>query len=171
MWKYNYYPTTSIRDFERLVVATAAGNFDSNPSYKLIWKKYEKEDDAEVKTISCILRKYTSKKDHSYHLTITMRKFADALSNHQVKCFPEGGKLHFERITPHKWYQKSETYKYAVTFGGWTRAIGPSTARDVLNNLKLYDQFPNYQSFIDGNEAFYSIIQEFEGPLRRLKDE
>lgn len=58
-----------------------------------------------------------------------------------------------------------------MVFGGWTRSIGPQTAREILTSLELYDQYADYQSFIDGQEPYYSLIQEFEVPLRRLKDE
>lgn len=169
LWLYNYYPVASIKEFEKLVVATAAGSLKQR--YEFVWKKYKNEDDPEVKTIAHILRKNTVKKDHTYHISITVRKFVDTLQKHSVSYSIDGGKIHFERKISHRFFQKPECYKYTVTFGGWTRTIGASTARDLLNNLHLYDQFPSYQSFVDGNEAFYSYIQEFEGPLRRLKDE
>lgn len=169
LWLFNYYPAAPIHEFEKLVVATAANSLPNQ--YEYIWKKHAKDNDPLIETISHILRRIISRKDHRYHLKVTTRKFVDALLNHNVKVEVSSGKLHFERYIPRQWFKKAEVYRYAIPFGGWTRCIGASTARDVLNHLRLYDQFPNYQTFIDGNEAFYSFIQEFEGPFRRLKDE
>lgn len=166
---YNYLPNAPVREYEKLVVATAANELPEK--YDNYWKKYRKCDDPEIQTISHFLRKHTAKKDHSYHLDITARDMKDALEKHDVKCFVENGKIHFERTLPKRWFKDAEVLRYAVNFGGWTRCFGASTVRDILSNLQLYDQISDYQSFINGNELFYSLIQNFEGPLRRLKDE
>ena len=166
---YNYYPCAPVRDFEHLVVSVAANTLSDK--YAHIWKKYKKSDDPEIKTIAHFLRKATKKKDHSYHLKITARDMVYALEKYDVKSTVVGGKIHFERTIPGGLFRAPEIKRFAVNFGGWTRCIGPSTARDLLTGLGLYDQFPDYQSFIDGNEPFYSLIQDFEEPLRRLKDE
>ena len=169
LWIYGYYPSVGVNEFEKLVVAVAANKLSS--SFPFLWKKTEKEQDREVKTISSFLRKSVKKKDHTFHLTITMNTFVEALQVNSVKCFVDKGKLHFERTIKQKWPHKPKVLKYAAPFGGWTRAIGAATAREALEKLELYDQFPSYQSFVNGDETFYSYIAQFEGPLRRLKDE
>lgn len=169
LYLYNYLPNASVKEYEKLVVATAANQIPEK--YAEYWKKYKKFDDPEIKTIAHFLRKNTKKKDHSYHLTITHRDMRDALEKHNVKWHIENGKIHYEREIPAKWFRPAEIKKYAVNFGGWTRSLGPSTARDILTNLGLYAQIPDYQAFINGDELFYSLIQDFEGPFRRLKDE
>lgn len=166
---YNYLPNAPVKEYEKLVVATAANELPKQ--YEKYWKKYRKFDDPEVKTIAHFLRKNTTKKDHSYHLDITARDMKDALENYGVKCFVGNGKIHFERTLPKKWFKDAEVLRFATNFGGWTRSFGASTAREILSSLQLYDQIPDYQAFINGNELFYSLIQNFEGPLRRLKDE
>ncbi len=95
----------------------------------------------------------------------------NALNNYGVKCSIENGKIHFERTVPRKWFKEAEVLRYAVPFGGLTRSFGASTVRDILTRLNLYEQIPDYQTFINGDELFYTLIQDFEGPLRRLKDE
>lgn len=166
---YNYLPNVPVKEFEKMVVAVAANELPIK--YRYIWKKYYKHEDPEVKTISHFLRKSTKKKDNSYHMDITMRDMVSALQNCGVECTPDGVKIHFKRDMPKKLFKPKESKQYTASFKGWTRTVGASTARDILTNLNLYDQFPDYQSFIDGNSAFYNLIEKFEEPLRRLKDE
>lgn len=165
---YNYYPTASVKEFEKLVVATAANTL--NTVFAKIWRKYKNTHDKEIKTIAHFLRRNTKRKDHTYHIKITMREMDTALTQHGTVSHVDGGKIHFERIIQAKWFRPKETVRYAVNFGGWTRSIGGSTARDILTNLKLYDQFPDYQTFINGEQSLYGYIQDFELPLLRLKD-
>ncbi len=166
---YGRYPNCSVRDYERLVVAVAANELPLK--YRDVWKKFEKLEDPEIKTISYLLRRMTKKKDHSYHLTITAKEMVLSLEKYGVSHSVENGKIHYRRTIPAKLFRPEKSLKYSMNFGGWTRSIGPQTARDILTSLELYDQFSDYQSFIDGQEPYYSLIQEFEIPLRRLKDE
>lgn len=168
LWLYKFFPNVKVREFERLVVAVAANTLEKD--FNHYWRKADKTD-REIKTIARFLRKAVKKKDHSYHITITMKTFVDALSNNGVQYDLDKGKIHFTRTLPAKWFHKETVLKYATVFGGWTRCVGASTAREILENLELYDQFPSYSSFINGEEAFYSYIAEFERPLRNLKDE
>ena len=166
---YGYLPNAPVKEFEKLVLAVAANSLEDK--FRDIWKKYDKMDDPEVRTIAHFLRKNTKKKDHSYHLKITIKDMVNALEKYGVTWTHDNGKIHFERVIQSKWFRKREELHYTMQFGGWTRSIGPQTAREILQHLHLYDQIPNYQSLIDGNELFYSLIEDFELPLRRLKDE
>ncbi len=170
LYLYGYYPNCRVKDFERLVVAVASNSLSK--SYRFYWKKAIKNcsDDCEVRTISLLLKKMTKKKDHSYHLQITTKDMVQALEQYGTICEVENGKLHFQRVIENN-SPEVKKCNYTIVFHGWTRCVGAGVARDILTNLSLYDQFPNYQSFIDGQEPYYSLIQQFEGPLRRLKDE
>ena len=48
--------------------------------------------------------------------------------------------------------------------------MGADTARKILSSLDLYSEFASYRDFIEGKEAMYQLVDEFSGPLRRLKD-
>lgn len=167
-----YYPCCSVKRYEKLVVAIASNTLSSlNPySSKRRNNEFKNIEDKEVKLISLLLKKMTKKKNHSYHLQITTKDMVQSLEQYGTTCDVENGKLHFQRIMDDDSLDRKE-YNYTIVFHGWTRCIGPGAARDILTNLSLYDQFANYQSFIDGEEPYYSLIQQFEGPLRRLKDE
>ena len=41
----------------------------------------------------------------------------------------------------------------------------------VKQKLKLYEEYPDYQDFLEGKEPMYQMVEQFEVPLRRLKDE
>ena len=172
LYLYGYYPSCSVKRYEKLIVAIASNNLSSiNPYPKKRGKKeFKNIEDREVKIISMRLKKMTKRKDHSYHLQISTKDMVQALEQYGTTCDVENGKLHFQRVIDDN-SSEGKKYNYTIIFHGWTRCIGAGVARDILTNLSLYDQFPNYQSFIDGQEPYYSLIQQFEAPLRRLKDE
>ena len=167
--QYGFYPNCTVKEFEKMVVAVAANTLPTK--FDNIWKKYKKFEDPEVKTIAHMLRRMTKKKDHSYHLDISFSDMAKALEKFGVTPEVYGGKIHFQRTVYKGFFKKEKLLKFSIVFGGWTRCLGAQRARDILTNLELYDQFPDYQTFIDGQEPYYTLIQNFEGPLRRLKDE
>ena len=166
---YGYYPNSTKKSFEKLVVAVAANELPE--LLRELWRKFKDKEDAEVKAISYLLRRMTKKKDHSYHLTITMKDMDQALQNYGVSSSISSGKIHFTRTFPRHFWGQRQSLKYTMVFGGWTRSIGAQKAKEILTNLELYEQFPDYQSFIDGQEPLYRLIEDFEEPLRRLKDE
>lgn len=179
---YGYYPKAAAKEFEKLVVAIAANELEKN--YHKQWKAVEPryKTDANNNTDQCVrviyrlLKKMTQKKDNSYHIDMTARDLIDAINSIPL-CSAEvdGTKIKLSRRINRKafgflpWTNKTEL-NYSIPFGGYTRTIGAGTARDVLNNLDLYDQYPDYASFASGSDPRYMLIQQFEGPLRRLKD-
>ncbi len=166
---YGYLPYEPVREFERLVVSVAANRLSSD--FSKDWKKFKKHDDCTIETIAFILKRFVKKKDHTYHIQISAKDFCAALGQFDVTYSEDNSKLHFSRVVSVNIWGKKREAKYSIPFNGWTRVIGPKVARDVLENLKLYDQLASYADFIEGAELFYSLIDEFEVPLRRLKDE
>lgn len=83
----------------------------------------------------------------------------------------ENGKIHLRREVKRPWPFKPETINYSIGFAGWSRSVGAKTAREVLQKLKLYEEYPDYQDFLEGKEPMYQMVEQFEVPLRRLKDE
>lgn len=162
-------PVAPVDEYEKLVVAVAANSLSEE--YPDVWSKYDTKEDREVHVISNLLRKMVSKKDNTYHIDITAREFCRALEELGVVCVASGGKIHFTYIPQSKWDVYCDEKNYAIPFGGWTRVIGPQTARETMQQLGLYQQLPSYQSLLDGASPMYQLVQQFEVPLRRLKDE
>lgn len=166
---YGYMPQASTKEFEKLVLAVAANELDSK--YATAWKKFKKDPDQEVKTLTYLLRRMVKKKDHSYHVSPTMKEFASALTGAGVSVRQENGKLHMRREIKRGWLFGVETAQYSIPFAGWSRTVGPKTAREALQKLQIYEQYPDYRDFLEGKEPMYHLVEQFEVPLRRLKDE
>lgn len=169
LYLYGYIPKSPEKDFEKLVIDVAANKID-----RRILKKFMTDRmiaDKEIYAIAYMLRRMVKKKDASYHISTTAKEFCEALKTAGVETELDNAKLKFSRKIKKSFPFKDEVVYYSVNFGGWSRTIGPKTARDTLQSLKLYDQYPSYRDFINGSEPLYQMIQQFEGPLRRLKDE
>ena len=176
---YGYCPAVPQREFEQLVVATAANQLETK--YDKQWKGVPKQyravkTDHSVQVISKLLNKMVRKKDNSFHLDITARALIEAINKVPgCSAVVEGRKIKLQRKMAEKriwiWVQQeAKEYSYAIPYKGDTRTVGAETARKVLDRLHLYDQYPSYSSFIEGEDPRYMLIQQFEGPLRRLKD-
>ena len=151
------------------MVAIAANELEKN--YHKQWKAVEPryKTDANNNTDQCVrviyrlLKKMTQKKDNSYHIDMTARDLIDAINSIPL-CSAEvdGTKIKLSRRINKKafgflpWTNKTEL-NYSIPFGGYTRTIGAGTARDVLNNLDLYDQYPDYASFASGSDPRYML--------------
>ncbi len=166
---YGYYPIATKKEFENLVLHVADGSVEYH--YRGIYKKYRKFDDAVILTIAHLLRTMTKKKDNGYHAAPTMREFCAALEAHGVIYRVENSKVKFTYTIPGRWFMfSSKQNHFSIPFHGWTRTVGAKTAREALQELDLYDQFPSYQHMLEGSESLYELVDEFKEPLRRLKD-
>lgn len=169
LYLYGYNPTAPQKMFEKLVLSVAEDNL--HIVYRSYYRKFKKEDDWKIRVISFALKKMVTKKDNSYHVSLTMKGFCTALEKLGVKYTMENGKVRFSYKMPGKWnIIKVGEKKYTIPFNGWTRTVGARTARDVLDNLGLYEQFPTYKDMINGSDPLYSLVDNFKEPLRRLKD-
>ena len=88
---YGYYPTASKRKFEKLVLHVADGTIES--AYAGVYKKFKKQEDPVIRTLSYLLRNMTAKKDNTYHAAPTMKEFCAALEKCGVECKHENGKI------------------------------------------------------------------------------
>ena len=164
---FNYYPTANITDFENLVIAVADNSLSKKYAY--VWKKFKKDSDPEVKTISYLLRRMVTPKCTSFHVDITMREFIYVLEKQGVECENTGTKIKMTRISKKLIFPIK--YSYTIKFYGLTRVIEPGVARDTFTALHLFDDYPSFDSLFSYNEPMYKLINQFEEPLRRLKDE
>lgn len=175
--QYGYCPSAPQKEFEKLVVAVASNTLPLK--YEKLWKHTPQKQqtditDHSVYVISALLRRMTKRKDNTFHLDIPTRDFVYAIKKIDgCSCMIEGSKIKLQRcIKRKKWIFQTtyETKNFSVSYRGDTRPIKAGTMREALEQLELYDQFPDYQSFIEGVDPRYMLIQQFEAPLRRLKD-
>ena len=166
---FGYYPTAHEKQFEKLVLHVADSSIETH--YRSIYKKFKRYDDAVIRTLSYLLRRMTAKKNNAYHIAPTMREFCAALESHGVKYKIETNKAKFSYKVPGHWFTITHKEKcYSIPFHGWTRTVGPKTARDTLDALGIYEQFPSYQHLLEGSDSLYELVDTFKEPLRRLKD-
>ena len=166
---FGYLPTSSKKEFEKLVLSVAAG--DLKEKYRPYYRKFKRTEDWQVMVISFALKRMVAKKDNSYHVSPTMKDFCVALEKKGVSYVHENGKVKFTYTHPGKWIFTPEKQKsYSISFGGWTRTVGAKTARETLQALDLYDQFSSYQNLFKDVDPLYELIDNFKEPLRRLKD-
>ena len=171
---YGYLPKADEREFEKLVVSVASNNLpkDYVKDYKHTVSKTE--SDKYIEVIRRLLKQMTKKKDNSFHIDITARDFFEAINNIPgCICEIDGIKIRMQRTIKKNilfFMAPDRVLTYTLPYRGDTRTIGASSVRDALKALELLDQYPDYQSFIEGADPRYMIITKFEGPLRRLKD-
>lgn len=166
---FGYFPTAPKKEFESLVLHVADSSIETH--YWSVYKKFKKSDDAIIKTISFLLRRMTAKKKTTYHTAPTMKEFCAALESQGATCKVENNKVKFSYQLPGHWYTLTpKIMNYTIPFHGWTRTVGAKTARDTLDGLGLFEQFPTYQHLFEGSDSLYELVDEFKEPLRRLKD-
>lgn len=164
---YGYYPKQNFAEFEKLVVSIADNSLEKN--YSNVWKKFKKQDDCEIKTISYIVRRLVIKKNNSYHLSITTKDFCNMLEQSGVEVEIDGQKIRLRRAVRN--FLRTDKYTYTINFYGWTRPVKVKMARDTCDALHLTEEYPNFESLSNGEGNIYKTICDFEMPLRRLKDE
>ena len=170
LYGYGYFPAAPVTEFEKLVVSVAANTLPTR--YGNVWKKFSKlpsKDDSAIQTIAFLLRRMTTRKDHSFHISVTMKEFCSALEVQGVKWSLENGKIYLS-VTQKIGGIPLRTIRHHLHFGGWTRVVGAKQARETLEILGIYDQHPTYQSIMSGKDPLYTLVAHFEEPLRRLKD-
>lgn len=172
LYNYGYYPKSEFKNFENLVLAVADGSTNQlENKYPRVWKKFKKSGDSTIKTISYIIRHNCQKKDRSFHKDMNMRDFCNALNQlASITYKVDNMKIKFERKTTIA-VLIPQTYKYSINFYGWTRPVAAGVVRDVFNKLHLTDEFSSFDTMFSGTKPLYKMINQFEIPFRRLKDE
>ena len=99
-----------------------------------------------------------------------MKEFCSIIENKNlnVSYVLDNMKIKFQRDV--KGFFKTKKLSYTVKFYGWTRPVEAGMMRDTLDALQITDEFPNYQEFVNNGKSLYTLINQFEIPLRRLKD-
>ena len=59
-------------------------------------------------------------------------------------------------------FLKTEKYTYTINFYGWTRPVKVKMARDTCDALHLTEEYPNFESFSNGEGNIYKTYHEYK---------
>lgn len=161
--------------FENFTVAAAANKLKDE--YPDLYAKHRHEEDVEVHIIAEFAKKYTRQISTGYH-GVTFRELQRILHKYGFEMSdPSGNKIKIYRIDKKKSFfgfgkeQEVKKYLCSVGFPSWTKQISNT---DLINlrdatGLTAENGFDNNVLFGD-SEPMYKLINDFEGPLKRLKD-
>lgn len=153
------------KEFERLAVKTADNTLSDYPCYN----SYKNIDDPEIHTISHIIKRHVRKADTAY-VAMTYQEFFTKLEKYGIHYEISGG---FANIYKYKKVLFSTKKEKIIQIGcpGLKKQINHKAAKETLKACGFtYPNGHDFQSFINGNESMYKLINEFESPLLRLKD-
>lgn len=163
LYLINRMPTGNQKKFETLTVRIAANELYKYP----ISKRYKDDPDAPILIIANELRHLTRKTDNRFY-ALTYREFGQKLEQLGMGYYfgqPNNGyiSVYQERKT---FLGPKKRHVRQIGFPGWSRQIGAKAAKSILHDLNLDDY---YQFFKDG-EPIYKLLEDYSGPLSRLKD-
>lgn len=160
---------------ETLVVRIAANTMDEYGSYH----KYQNGEDPEILVIADLLKHYTRRVNKRYY-PITYAEFNQKLNRFNVKLDnPKGNYIDVLQYQAKESQffglikGKSEYVKiFDIGFPGWKRQINLKALKETLKiaHLTAEDGIDS-DVFYHGEEPMYTLINEYRGPLARLKDE
>lgn len=153
------------KSFERLAVKTADNKLSDYPYYS----NYRNKPDAEIFTIAHVIKKNIRKADKAY-VAMTYQEFLQKIKKYNFDYSISGGYVTIYRYKQGLFRKKSKSI-IQVGCPGLKKQINHKAAKEVLKACELsYEHGYDFKSFLDGNQSMYRLINDFEGPLRRLKD-
>lgn len=165
LYKTGYVVSGSKRDFETLTECIAADNYDG---YKQ-WEKYKAKEDGKILFIANRISSMTNKRDYSYK-TLTYRELQAKLKQYGFElevCGTQEVNLVYYKKGLFGKVKKQNLYQ--IGFKGWTKQVGEKSLKCILREVgNKIDIDPG--TFYRGGEPMYKLIEEFEGPLSRLRD-
>lgn len=158
---------------EELCVRIAANELSKYKDYSY----FEKFDEPEVEFIAHFLRNNTRRINKRFY-SITYQQFDTRLREFGYHFEnPKGNYIDVvrdeytirllgiikKRVGPKKVIQ--------VGFPGWKKQVNEKAAKCILKECRLTnDDGVDSDVFFKGEEPLYSLIEEYKGPLKRLKD-
>ncbi|MFM2283048.1 MAG: hypothetical protein RL222_552, partial [Bacteroidota bacterium] len=171
---HKYGRTIDVRqkEFENLAVEIASNAYEKERKYK----SYKKHHDAEVLYIADFIKRNTREIDKKYY-PITFREFDNLLRKHG--CYLEdatGNYINVIKIVREKkflGFSSKEVPKkiFQIGFPGWKRQVNHKALKETLKACELTDEFGiDSKAFFFGGDSLNVLIDEYRGPLKRLKD-
>ncbi len=164
--------TSKQKEFEVLSVRVAAGTLAMYPRYKY----FEDKQDSQILFLSDFLRRNTRNVDKRYY-PITYNDFNSLLKNYNYRIEPKpssnSADVIKKKVKTSIFGTKKDTERRVIQIGfpGWKRQVNPKAVKEVLKAANLTaDDSVDSQAFYRGAEPLSALIDEFRGPLKRLKD-
>ena len=174
LYKNGRIVNSPINEFRELAVRTAANELYKYPDYKNFQKKYP--DDTEIYFIQKFISKKTRTIDKNYY-ALTYREFDARLRRFNCKLDnPSGGFIDVVYKVKEKklWglMEKEVEQKFKIGFKSWKAQVGAKAVKEALKRCNLTaDDGVDSKVFFQDTEPMNKLIEQFEGPLRRLKDQ
>lgn len=170
LYLINRVPKKTQKTFEKLMLDIAANNLYT---YKQS-QNLRKENDKEIYLISDFLKRNTRKIDKrfyyiTYHqLNKILQKYNYELKNPRKGFIDLVKKIESKKIFTSRSKIKEQTI-FNVVFPGWSREVKKGVLNKIrkhcsLSNNDLYDS----QTFYKGKVPISKLIEDYEGPLKRL---
>lgn len=157
---------------ETLVVRIAANTLNEYQTFK----KYETNEEPIINFIADLLKKYTSPINKRYY-SITYAEFNTKLNKFNVRLGnPAGNYINVYQIKNSRLFKigpqsQKEVKVLQIGFPGWKKQVNPKALKNVLKETHLTAEFGvDSDVFFKGEEPMYALINEYRGPLLRLKD-
>ena len=163
--KIGRHPTKNQKEFEELTVRIAANQLNNY----IQWEKFKCEDDAEIKFIVRRLAKLTEKNDYKIH-SMTYRELDTQLHNYNYYLERAGTQeINLCRDRTTLFGKKKKDILYQIGFKGWKKQVGTKSLKCILKIVSQKEQI-DYSTFYSSGEPLYELIDNYAGPLSRLKD-
>lgn len=176
--KMNRIPDAPQKEFEEMTVLVAESN----------WKRLCKgvvglgissseETDMVIRFIARKLRKMTRQLDKRFH-PVTYAELESTLKQHgfffknpyhnAIEVWQRRKKMFLGVFKS----GKTEEVKWGtIGYPGMKRQVSRESLKDILKMLKLDERHGfDKKSIFEGAEPMYKLIQDYEGPLKRLRD-
>lgn len=160
-------PTVKLSELEKLTLSVAESKLNEFND----WRKYSKLDDPEIRFISNYFRKNTRALDKRYY-AITYRHLNEILHKNGYRLDNQKGAYIDVVVDTEKGFfiKKTTTKRIGqIGFQGWNKIVSPIAIRQVRKLTNLTDEYgADSQTFINGSEIMYDLIETYQKPLRRL---
>lgn len=159
------------REFENLAVRIAADDYEAYRKFL----KYKHMPDSKILFIADFLRNSTYSIDKKAY-TITYQELDTLLRKYDCYLSDASGNfINVIKIKKEKFLgvlnKEKPVRVLQIGFHGWKRQIHPKALKEVLKATELTAENGfDSQVFFKGAEPLYSLIDEYRGPLKRLKD-
>lgn len=169
---YKLEPKCHKKNLELLCVRVAANELSKYPRFL----RFTKEDDPEVNFIADFLKRNTRSRNKRFY-SITFAEFDHNLRRFGFKLDnPSGGYINvYKEVKVRRLFFYKEKFEYQrihqIGFPGWKRQVNLKALKEVLKSTGLTAE-NGYDSdvFYNDAEPTYKLIEEYRGPLIRLKD-